>query len=140
MVVPPFGRRDVDVVTAGARHLPRLLERSFGGLPAVQQFAVLALGFYRKAHFFFFLFFFLMISAWDLKACASDLIWLATCVSAVLAATRSAVAACLRIALAIFMESQRPAACVVPAGRVAPLAAAVVPSAVVVVSAQLKNV
>jgi hypothetical protein len=82
----------------------------------VVQFAVLAPGFYRKAHFFFF-FFFLMISAWVLKACASDLIWLATCVSAVLAATRSAVAACLRIALAIFMGCQFPAAGVVPVSR-----------------------
>ena len=38
-----------------------------------------------------------MISAWILKACASVLIWLATSVSAVFTATRSAVAACCRI-------------------------------------------
>jgi hypothetical protein len=80
----------------------------------VEQIAVLALGSDGKAHFFFFFFFFLMISACVLKACASDLIWLATNVSAVLAATRSAVTACRRIALAIFMEGQFPAAGVVP--------------------------
>ena len=78
---------------------------------------MLALGFYGKAHFFFFFFFFLMISAWVLKACASDLIWLATYVSAVRAAARSAVTACRRIALAIFTEGQFPAARLVPGSR-----------------------
>jgi hypothetical protein len=83
----------------------------------MQKFAVPALGFDGKAHFFFFFFFFLMISAWVRKASASDLIWLATCVSAVLAATRSAVTACWRIAFAIFMDGQFPAARVVPGDK-----------------------
>jgi hypothetical protein len=83
----------------------------------VQKFAVLALSFDGKAHFFFFFFFFLMTSAWVRKASASDLIWLATYLSAVLAATRSAVTACWRIALAIFMEGQFAAAQVVPARK-----------------------
>jgi hypothetical protein len=64
----------------------------------MDEFAVLAHRLYREAHFFFFFLFFLMISAWVLKACASVLIWLATYVSAVFTATRSAVAACCRIA------------------------------------------
>jgi hypothetical protein len=76
VVVPSFGCGDVDVVTAGSRHLPRLLERGFGGLPAMDEFAVLAHRFYGEAQFFFFFFFFLMISACVLKACANDLIWL----------------------------------------------------------------
>jgi hypothetical protein len=54
VVVPSFGRGDVDVVTAGSRHLPRLLERSLSGLPAVEQFAVLASRFYGESHSFFF--------------------------------------------------------------------------------------
>ena len=66
------------------------------------EFAVLAHRFYGEAHFFFF--FFLMISACVLKACASDLIWSATYVSAEVAATRSAVTACCRIAFVIFMS------------------------------------
>ena len=64
VVVPPFGRRDLDVVAAGARHLPGLLEGGFGGFPAVDKITVFAHRFYRKAHFFFFFLFFLMISAW----------------------------------------------------------------------------
>jgi hypothetical protein len=117
VVVPSLGRGDVDVVTAGAGHFPGFLERSFGGLPAMEQFAVLALGFDRKAHFFFFfLFFFLMISAWVRNACAKDFIWPATNASAVFAATRSAVTACRRIALAIFMGGQCLARGVVPDG------------------------
>jgi hypothetical protein len=103
VVVAAFGRRDVNVIAAGSRHLPGLLEGGFGGFPAVDKITVFAHRFYRKAHFFFFFLFFLMISAWILKACASVLIWPATYVSAVFAATRSAVAACCRIALAIFM-------------------------------------
>ena len=78
MVVPSFRRGDVDVVAAGSRHFSRLLERSFGGLPAMDKFAMLAHCFYREAHFFFLFSFFLMISAWILKAFASVLIWLAT--------------------------------------------------------------
>jgi hypothetical protein len=109
MVVPPFGRRDVNVIATGSRHLPGLLEGGFGGFPAVDKITVFAHRFYRKAHFFFFFLFFLMISAWILKACASVLIWFATYVSAVFTATRSAVAACWRIALAIFMTVNFPA-------------------------------
>src|SRR3954471_4532474 len=82
----------------------------------MQEFAVPTFGFDGKAHFFFFFFFFFMISAWVRKASASDLIWVASCVSAVLAAARSAVTACWRTALAIFMAGQFPAARVVPAG------------------------
>ena len=108
MVIPPFGRRDVNVIATGSRHLPGLLEGGVGRLPAVDQVTVLAPGFYRKAHFFFFFLFFLMISAWILKARASVLIWSATYVSAVFTATRSAVAACCRIALAIFMTVNVP--------------------------------
>jgi hypothetical protein len=125
MVISSFGGRDVDVVTASSRHFPSLLERCLGGLPAVKEFAVLAHRFYGKVHFFFFLslFFFLMISAWVLKACAKDLISLATNVSAVLAATRSAVTACRRIALAIFIEDQFSSLCVVPDDKALILAA-----------------
>ena len=73
MVVSAFGRGDVDVVTANLRHLPSLPKRGFGGLPAMQDLAVSALGLYRESHFFFFLFFlfFFMTSAWVLKACAN---------------------------------------------------------------------
>jgi hypothetical protein len=109
MVFPAFGRRDRDVTAAGARHFAGLLERRFGRLPAVNKIAMLAHRFDRKAHFFFFFLFFLMISAWILKACASVLIWLATTASAVFMATRSAVAACCRIAFAIFMPVNFPA-------------------------------
>src|SRR5207247_945678 len=84
------------------------------GLPAVDEFAVFAHRFDREAHFFFF-FFFLMISAWVLTACASALIWLAAYVSAVFTATRSAMAACCRIALTIFIGGQLLYLCVVPA-------------------------
>src|ERR1700712_1395668 len=96
MIVASLGCGDEDIVTAGARHFAGLLQRGFRGLPAMEQSAVLALGFDRKAHFCFFFFFFLMISAWVRKACASEFIWSATWVSAVLAATRSAVTACCR--------------------------------------------
>ena len=41
-IVPAFGRRDVDIIAAGARHLPGLPERGFGRLPAVDQITVLA--------------------------------------------------------------------------------------------------
>ena len=64
MVVQTFGRRDVNVLAAGARHLPGLLEGGFGRLPAVDQITVLAHRFDREAHFFFFFLVFLMISAW----------------------------------------------------------------------------
>src|SRR3954453_23248448 len=77
MVIPSFGRGDVYVVATGSRHFSGLLKGSFGGLPAMEEFAVLAHCFYGEVHFFFFFFFFLMISAWALKASASDLIWLA---------------------------------------------------------------
>ena len=76
MVVSPFGRGDVDVVTPSLRHFASLLQRSLGGLPPMKDFAVLALRLYRESHFFFFLFFlfFFMISAWVLKAWAKDFI------------------------------------------------------------------
>src|SRR3954470_2613478 len=75
----------------------------------MDEITVLAHRFDRETHFLFFFLFFLMISAWILKACASALIWSATYVSAVFTATRSAVAACCRIALAIFMPVNFPA-------------------------------
>src|SRR6185295_5967642 len=83
---------------------------------------------YREAHFFFFFLFFFMISAWILKACASVLIWLARYVSAVFTATRSAVAACCRIALAIFIQKQLPCPGVVPAAAKAGAFAAAYPA------------
>ena len=109
MVFPAFGRRDGDVIAAGARHLPRLLEGGLCRLPAVDQIAVLTHRSDRKAHFLFFFLFFLMISAWTRKACASARIWPATTASAVFIATRSAVAACCRMALVIFMPVNFPA-------------------------------
>jgi hypothetical protein len=75
----------------------------------MDQITVLTHRFDRETHFLFFFLFFLMISAWILKACASVLIWFATYASAVFTATRSAVAACCRIALAIFMTVNFPA-------------------------------
>ena len=53
MVVPSFGRGDVDVVTASSRLLSSLLQRSLGGLPAMEDFAVFALRLYGESHFFF---------------------------------------------------------------------------------------
>jgi len=51
MVIPPFGRRDVNVIATGSRHLPGLLEGGFGGFPAVDKITVLHVAFIEKLIF-----------------------------------------------------------------------------------------
>jgi hypothetical protein len=118
MIVTSLRRDDVDLVTARSRQFARLLERRLGCLPAVHEFALLAHAFDGEVHFFFFFFFFFRTSAWALNASAKDLIWLATKVSAVCVATRSAVTACLRIAFAVFIAIQCRSRGVVPTGGI----------------------
>jgi hypothetical protein len=103
MVISSFGRDDVDVVTAGFRHLTGLSERSLDRFAAMGDFSVLAHGFDGEPHFFFFFFFFLRTLACALKAWASVFIWSATKMSAVWVATRSAAIACFRMAFGIPM-------------------------------------
>ena len=103
MVIPSFGGDDVDIVTAGLRHLTGLAERSLDGFAAMDEFSVLAHGFDDKSHFFFFFFLFFRTLACALKASASVFIWAATKVSAVWVATRSAAIACFRMAFGIPM-------------------------------------
>jgi hypothetical protein len=103
MVIPAFGRDDVNVVTAGFRHFTGLSERSLDRFAAMGDFSVLAHGFDGKSHFFFFFFFFLRTVACALKASASVFIWSATKASAVWVATRSAAIACFRMAFGLPM-------------------------------------
>ncbi len=70
MVISSFGGDDVDIVTAGFRHLAGLSEGSLNRLAAMGKFSVLAHGFDGKTHFFFFFLFFLMTLACARKVSA----------------------------------------------------------------------
>src|SRR6185437_9606265 len=100
-VIPSLRRHDVKVVAAGPGQLARLRECGLRGLAPVNQLAVLAHRSDSETHFFFFFFFRFSTSACARKASARDFIWSATKESAVWVATRSAVAACFRIAFVV---------------------------------------